>query len=91
MSVESLSPAVELPTDSLGVVNGCPVPLSTLIIYAGLRCPTTPCVPPIQLSLIVLHLSWSRLERSEVRFPMFNGLGTLERLLDALDGALMET
>ena len=33
MSVESLSPAVELPTDSLGVVIGCPVPLSTSIEY----------------------------------------------------------
>ena len=34
MCLWSLSPAVELPTDSLGVMNGCPVPLHFLMVNA---------------------------------------------------------
>jgi len=47
----SLSPAVELPTDSLGVMNGCPVPLHFLNIHEKGRCETS-LVPLVRLTLV---------------------------------------
>ena len=56
MCLWSLSPAVELPTDSLGVMNGCPVPLHSVSIGHP-QGDSVPAVPPLELAQGPLPIS----------------------------------